>query len=161
VPATKWIYKGLHDGAKVIRDEARRLAPVLDSEAARQAFASRRNNRAGYELPEWQQKRVPGNLKNNIVEHSVRSQFGSVVVRVRTKSYIFSGGSNSHKSNLVDNPNYWWLVEFGTSKMPARPFLRPAFERKKAEAIEVIRASLSRGLVRIIKQLRPPLRHAA
>jgi len=27
-----------------------------------------------------------------------------------------------------NDPFYWWFHEFGTSKMPARPFMRPAFE---------------------------------
>ena len=33
---------------------------------------------------------------------------------------------------------YWKFVEFGTSKMPARPFLRPAFESRKNEAVDAI-----------------------
>jgi HK97 gp10 family phage protein len=37
---------------------------------------------------------------------------------------------------------YWWWVENGTSKMPAKPFLRPAFENKKFEAADKIKSSL-------------------
>jgi HK97 gp10 family phage protein len=33
---------------------------------------------------------------------------------------------------------YWRYIEFGTSKMAARPFLRPAFEAKKEAAIEAL-----------------------
>lgn len=33
-------------------------------------------------------------------------------------------------------------IEFGTSKMPARPFMRPAFERHKEEATEIIKKHL-------------------
>lgn len=29
---------------------------------------------------------------------------------------------------------YWWFVENGTEKMPAQPFLKPAFELKAEEA---------------------------
>jgi HK97 gp10 family phage protein len=35
------------------------------------------------------------------------------------------------------DPYYWMWVELGTSKMAARPFLRPAFEAKKVEAVHV------------------------
>ena len=33
---------------------------------------------------------------------------------------------------------YWFFLEFGTSKMPARPFLRPAFESRKNDAVTAI-----------------------
>lgn len=33
---------------------------------------------------------------------------------------------------------YWRFVEFGTTKMPARPFMRPAFEKLKGDVVELI-----------------------
>ena len=41
---------------------------------------------------------------------------------------------------------YMKMVEWGTSKMPARPFLTPAFYRRKAEAYEIIKEELRSGL---------------
>ena len=41
---------------------------------------------------------------------------------------------------------YWTFVEFGTSKMPARPFLRPAFEENKGPAINKIKQVLIRAI---------------
>lgn len=38
---------------------------------------------------------------------------------------------------------YGRFVEFGTSKMPARPFLRPAFEETKEKAVEVFKSQLA------------------
>lgn len=38
---------------------------------------------------------------------------------------------------------YWKFVEFSTSKMAAKPFMRPAFESKKVEATERIREYLA------------------
>jgi len=35
---------------------------------------------------------------------------------------------------------YWGFPEFGTAKMTARPFMRPAFDEKKEAATEAIRA---------------------
>jgi HK97 gp10 family phage protein len=34
---------------------------------------------------------------------------------------------------------YWKFVEFGTEKMAARPFIRPAFEAMKMDALERMR----------------------
>jgi HK97 gp10 family phage protein len=41
---------------------------------------------------------------------------------------------------------YWRFIEFGTRRMPARPFLRPAFDAQKMAAIEAIRAYLARRI---------------
>jgi len=38
---------------------------------------------------------------------------------------------------------YWRFVEFGTAKMAARPFMRPAFEAKKGDALEAIKGRLA------------------
>lgn len=46
--------------------------------------------------------------------------------------------------------NYGGLVEFGSSKMAAKPYLRPAFEKKGAEAIEIAKKYMSK---RIDKEL--------
>lgn len=43
-------------------------------------------------------------------------------------------------------PWYGFLVEFGTSKMSARPFLRPAFETTKQAAVEIIKAAIGRRI---------------
>jgi HK97 gp10 family phage protein len=45
---------------------------------------------------------------------------------------------------------YFRFVELGTAKMPARPFMRPAFEAKKDAAIEAMRAYMAE---RIPKEL--------
>ena len=44
------------------------------------------------------------------------------------------------------DPYYWRFVEFGTSKMPAKPFLRPAFEQTKEKAATEIITTLKRGI---------------
>ena len=48
-------------------------------------------------------------------------------------------------TNITD-PNYPSMVEFGTSKMPSRPWLRPALDENKTEAINEI-ASVLRIIV--------------
>lgn len=41
---------------------------------------------------------------------------------------------------------YWRFVEFGTRHIPARPFMRPAFEAKKEAAVEAIAAKLKQRI---------------
>lgn len=47
-----------------------------------------------------------------------------------------------------DNSEAFYLKfhEYGTSKMPARPFMRPAFERKRKEALEATHKVIKEGL---------------
>lgn len=47
-----------------------------------------------------------------------------------------------------DNSEAFYLKfhEYGTSKMSARPFMRPAFEKKKKEALEATHRVIKEGL---------------
>lgn len=45
---------------------------------------------------------------------------------------------------------YWRFLEFGTSKMLPKPFLRPAFEAHKDELSQLFVASLSAAIQRIV-----------
>ena len=47
-----------------------------------------------------------------------------------------------------DNSEAFYLKfhEYGTSKMVARPFMRPAFERKRKEALEATHKVIKEGL---------------
>jgi len=155
------INRSLMAGARIIRDEAKAKAPIFDSERARRAFKSRRFNQAGRGLSQSQEVRVPRNLKSNIVASYAKGMPLTVLVRVRTRTYIFEGGRGNFKSNVVGNPNYWWLVEFGTSKMAARPFMRPAFEAKKSQALGAFTVEMRKQLTEQFRKFRPNLKMAA
>lgn len=47
------------------------------------------------------------------------------------------------RGNLSQDAWYWRFLEFGTRKMQARPFLRPALEAKRREAVDAIKERLS------------------
>jgi len=48
---------------------------------------------------------------------------------------------------------YWWYLEYGTKFISARPFMRPAFEKKKNEAFEAIKKKLKEKLDQITSRL--------
>lgn len=105
-------------GAAVIRKEAKALAPVYTGPMS-----------AGHP--------PPGSLKRGIYQSQQR-QLSSLVqqtfhVGVRT------GKGMKNKAGQSVDPYYWRFVEFGTSKMSPKPFMRPAFEAKKTAAVEAIR----------------------
>lgn len=115
--------------SRVVRDEAKKRAP-------QGSYANRSEN-----APE------PGRLHENIVSAKRKSQGGAdmeYLVMVRTR-----GKKDSRK-----NAWYWHFLEFGTSKQPAQPFLRPAFEAKKSEALQEMVKYLRKGIERAAKKLK-------
>ncbi len=45
------------------------------------------------------------------------------------------------------------LLEYGSSKQPAEPWLRPAFQTKAREAISTVERELVKGIDRVVKKL--------
>lgn len=129
----KIVVDSLKVGARLIQGEAKRLAPVLREPTP---------------------LREAGALRSGITLQVSKEEDLTVAVRVRTRGYIFAPGLDSNRnrsgSHRSGNPNYWWLVEFGTSKMAAQPFMRPAFESRKMDAMSAI-----------IKDLAPRIAKAA
>lgn len=114
-------------GAAVIRDEARTRAPVYHGDVAK-----------GHPPPGtlkkaiWQ-KFIPEASRNG------RTVFYVGVRRGKLRQQIGKSQSNQ-------DAYYWWFVEFGTSKMAAKPFLRPAFDSRKEQATTAIAAQISQGI---------------
>lgn len=49
---------------------------------------------------------------------------------------------------------YWHFIEFGTEKMSPNPFLRPAFESNKSNALNTFSQELRRGVDAAVKRAR-------
>ena len=70
---------------------------------------------------------------------------GLKISRVRSKGdtkHVLIGIEKGDISEIF----YMKFLEFGTSKMPARPFLQPAYESKKGEAIRILKEEFQKGL---------------
>lgn len=53
-------------------------------------------------------------------------------------------GENPPKVNVVSSAPYSAALEFGTSKMEARPFMRPATNKKRKKAAQIVASVLNR-----------------
>lgn len=121
-------WASVYAGAKVIRDEARARAPK-----AAQSL--------GPKQP------PPGTLKRSVIMKHVRELSGGgrqtfyVLVR-HGKKYRNQG----KRGNLSQDAWYWRFLEFGTRKMSARPFLRPALESRRREAVNAIKDRLAQRI---------------
>jgi|SRR6188474_2072032 len=65
------------------------------------------------------------------------------------------GGAKSRKENQ-SNPGgdtyYWRFIEFGTSKVPAKPFIRPALEQNLGNATDKFVTEYSKKIDRALKR---------
>jgi HK97 gp10 family phage protein len=109
-------------GASLIRNEVRDNAPIYEGKP-----------QAGHA--------PAGALRRAVYQKQIReaSSWFKQVFYVSVRS-----GKSQQKKGL--DAYYWRFVEFGTKKMAARPFLRPAFESKKYEAAEAIKQYLARRI---------------
>jgi HK97 gp10 family phage protein len=121
--------RSLLAGGRVVVAEAKRRAPLLTGELRRniRAIRNRRDRRYSATI--------------------------DVGVRKLSKKQIRKLRTRKGRANASD-PFYWRFQEFGTSKMRARPFLRPAFEAKKVDAAFRIKDEIRARLDKIAGRAR-------
>lgn len=126
----------LAKGARVFRDQAIANAP-RDTGLLQESIVARRDS------------------KPQMVGASEAYFVG---VRRKARRYANTkrnrGKGRAGKTYFVDGTAFYWLwVEFGSEKMSARPFLRPAFESRKEDAMNTIVAELHAGIDRAVRKL--------
>lgn len=133
------------DGLKELADKLHAMGPDLARNALKGAVGSAARlvaNEAGVTNPD-DTGRTDRAIYTKMVKAETSDSQATYIVGVRS-------GRREQKKDR--NAWYWRLVEFGTSKMPARPFMRPAFESKKAEALELIGKRIAARIRRFEKR---------
>jgi HK97 gp10 family phage protein len=115
-------------GARLVRDAARRSAPVLSAAAARKA-----------------PYRTPGLLKNSVVVRTSKQDRRNGNVGVFVNVRPAKSGMRGAKSK--SDPFYWRFVNFGTAKMPARPFLSGA-AAQLPQALQVFQSAVGKWVAK-------------
>lgn len=161
--ARKEIVSGLRKGAKVIADDARSRAPVY----------------AGKERPD----RKPGQLRDSIKVRSARARSGSVGVNVITSEGWFIGdefygafvefghGIGRRSAEIVQlqratlkarkkkDEKAISKASEALSRADSRarvrphPFMRPAFDARKNDAIAIINREIGQGIEKAAREL--------
>lgn len=112
--------QALRPGARIILQEIRATAPVG---TRRHAYYSpaKKNTKAGNGKGKKLREFRPGNLKRSFA-----------ILNLRKSRDLFVGPRTGKKSPF--DGYYAHLVEFGTSKMAAQPFIRPAVAARREAA---------------------------
>lgn len=94
-----------------------------------------------------------GKLRTAVYQKQIREVSGQYqqvfYVGVRAGAKRKKGGVKDYSQSAF----YWRFLEFGTAKMAARPFLRPAFERRKEAAVNAIGAKLDERIQKYATEL--------
>ena len=64
----------------------------------------------------------------------------------KTKAIKSRGKKKRSTKAVYDAPYYWWFVEFGTSKHPAAPFMRPAWDGGLPQIEQAVTDKLAQGI---------------
>lgn len=146
--AQKIVRRALLQGAGVIRDKARELAPVRTTSLKRAIIAQTNRDR--------------GN--RDVISASVG--IGYTKYRFNAKGKLKRAGKLSKRASrelgAIRPRNYAHLVEFGhhirrkpkgpsVGTVPAKPFLRPAFDTTQAEVLQTITDRLNLEIDKVAK----------
>jgi len=125
----KGLRQAVAAGSKIVRDEAKLKAPVYTGHIS-------------------QGHPPPGTLKRAIAMARNRreSSPGCEVYHVYVRR-------DKVRSNGRFDAYYAHMVEFGTVKMTARPFMRPAFEATKRDCVDAVTESLTKTIEQIAKDI--------
>lgn len=118
--AKNGLRRAVSSGAAIVRNDARKRAPVDTGEMKRDIMMKREKDKQG---------------------GGTTGATYSVFVRSGKKSRLAG-----KKRNVERDSYYWKFVEFGTAKAPAQPFMRPAFEANKNEAVAAIGKALNEAI---------------
>lgn len=132
---------GLRRGGNVIRDQARINAP----------------KRSGFMAKQIVTRRATARERRKAQSATGANEYFTVGVRVVRKRYANTtrnrGLGRAGKAYETDGWAYYWrMVEFGTKRMAAQPFLTPAGEAKGPEAAKVVAEQIREGIDRIAKR---------
>jgi HK97 gp10 family phage protein len=155
------------DGLRELQDKLTELGVEYGTKAAYNPVRNALNKAARVIRDSAKQKvrRKSGTLAENIIATSRGKPddrgyiSAKVTVRAKAKAYKSSSANVRNGKLGLHYQHYGPLfyarfLEFGTSKMPAYSFLRPAFEENKAALPEMIKTELAAAIERSVAKLR-------
>lgn len=126
------VLQSLRKGARVILKEAR---ANLDRATANHPTFSTGLGRKSLGIA---RSRMPGGVRGE-------------AVRIRVRRLLYPG-NKKRRGRKMATGDALWMLEYGTAKQPAEPWLRPAFDAKAEEAIATTVDDLKRRVDDIVRK---------
>lgn len=133
------------EGLRELGDRMKGLSEAMNNRIARAATAA-----GAVVIRDAAKQKVAvdtGNLKKNVIVKRLpkgESPFTSEhIVTVRQGKL-----TKKQKAAGLEDAFYGRFVEYGTAKMPARPYMRPAFDQNKEKAVQAIKDRITKRLAK-------------
>jgi HK97 gp10 family phage protein len=154
-------------GLDGVLEKMRALGPALSAKGARTAMRKAANvvrDAAKVNAAKLDDPSTPNRIADHIgVQFAAKSlkTTGDIMMRVgvRGGAKQYADNRDNRRSGRVGKKFetggsvfYWRFLEFGTSKMAARPFLRPALSENIDKATEVAVAELNKAIDRLAQK---------
>jgi len=133
----KHVKKALREGAKIVQKSAKEKAQKINDPKTRADISKNIVIRAG-KTPDKNSVKVRIGVKDG-------GQFWRKNKKVQRKGK--KRQPNPHYTPLVNDTRHFWLVEFGTAKTKAQPYMRPALESNIDNATAAVTASLKKDIL--------------
>lgn len=91
-------------------------------------------------------KYFKGKLEDNVYDYGLKQRTGRSKESFVVDNKVVDGTIEVGLSNQNNDAFYLYFHEHGTSKMPARPFMRPTFENEKGNIEKSMADVVRRGL---------------
>ena len=150
----KAVYAALGGAARIVRDAAIANAPEISDSDPKVTAGTRKKGTIKRAIRASRSKINKG--QKGLYEMIVRVK----PLKARARKAFKQTTGKMGKDN-PDDPFYWWWVEFGTSKMSARPFLRPAFTTTKEAQLLAIRKRMAASMAAYARKVSGGQRRAA
>ncbi len=85
-------------------------------------------------------------LEEKVYSFGLKKRSGKSAESFVLKREIINGSIMVGLSNQNNDAFYLYYHEHGTSKMPARPFMRPTFEQEKQNIEQIMADEIRRGI---------------
>lgn len=85
-------------------------------------------------------------LEENVYSYGLKRRTGTSAKSFLMDNKIVDGSISVGLSNQNSDAFYLYFHEYGTSRMPARPFMRPTFEKEKANIERIIANEVRKGI---------------
>lgn len=131
----RYLYRAAYKAAEVIEQDAISRAPVRTGTLKSNIAVFRKKSPDAY-----------------TVHYAVGVRKIRVSKKLKNLFRIVRKNSGVKRVDAKGDAYYWRFLETGTAKMPAQPYLRPAFESKKYEALGKFKVALGEGVEKLNAQ---------
>lgn len=130
------------EGLRELDQQLRSFGPRMAANALRAAC------NAGAQVIRKQAQSLAPLLTGRLSRKAIYVRRAKELSTGASQSYVVAVRRGTKEAKKDRDAYYWWFIEFGTRKMAARPFLRPAFEAKKFEALDRVKEKLAQWIAK-------------